>query len=118
MDTVTILLSSFVLSITGLFVFIWSLRKRLFDTTSAAANVIFSTGEISRGEEPSATPQQRAGLALRVPTDTHHNLTAEQEAALKTELAERVEADRSTAFVSFVFLSCAVVWLVAGSLAG
>jgi cbb3-type cytochrome oxidase maturation protein len=56
MDTVAILLSSFVLSITGLFVFIWSLRKRLFDTTSAAANVIFSTGEIGRGEEPSATP--------------------------------------------------------------
>jgi cytochrome c oxidase cbb3-type subunit 1 len=118
MDTVTILLSSFVLSITGLFVFIWSLRKRLFDTTSAAANVIFSTGEIGRGEEPSATPQQRAGLALRVSNDTHQELTGEQEAALKTELAERVEADRSTAFVSFVFLSCAVVWLVAGSLAG
>jgi cytochrome c oxidase cbb3-type subunit 1 len=118
MDTVTILLSSFVLSITGLFIFIWSLRKRLFDTTSAAANVIFSTGEIGRGEEPSATPRQRAGLALRVPTDTHHDLTVEQEAALKTELAERVEADRSSAFISFVFLSCAVVWLVAGSLAG
>ena len=118
MDTVTILLSSFVLSITGLFVFIWSLRKRLFETTSTAANVIFSTGEIGRGEEPSATPQQRAGLALRVSNDTHQELTGEQEAALKTELAERVEADRSTAFVSFVFLSCAVVWLVAGSLAG
>ncbi|RFP19404.1 MULTISPECIES: cbb3-type cytochrome c oxidase subunit I [unclassified Duganella] len=118
MDTVTILLSSFILSLTGLFVFIWSLRKRLFDTTSAAANVIFSPGEIGRGEEPSATAAQRAGLALRVSGDAHVELTPAQEATLQRDLAERIEEDRSTAFVSFVFLSCAVVWLVVGSLAG
>lgn len=118
MDTVTILLSSFVLSITGLFVFIWSLRKRLFDTTAAAANVIFSKGEIGRGEEPSATAEQLAGLRLKVPGQTSPVLSAAQEADLQRELQERVEADRSTAFVSFVFLSCAVVWLVVGSLAG
>ncbi|NGZ87163.1 cbb3-type cytochrome c oxidase subunit I [Duganella aceris] len=118
MDTVTILLSSFVLSITGLFIFIWSLRKRLFDTSSAAATLIFSPGEIGRGEEPSATPAQLAGLAKRVPSDTHATLTAEQEAELARELALRTDADKSTAFVSFVFLSCAVVWLIVGSLAG
>ena len=118
MDTVTILLSSFILSITGLFVFIWSLRKRLFDTSSAAATLIFSPGEIGRGEEPSATPAQRAGLALRVPKDTHVALTAAQESELQRELALRNDADQSTAFVSFVFLSCAVVWLIVGSLAG
>lgn len=118
MDTVTILLSSFILSITGLFVFIWSLRKRLFDTSSAAATLIFSPGEIGRGEEPSATPSQRAGLALRVPNDTHVALTADQETELQRELALRTDADKSTAFVSFVFLSCAVVWLIVGSLAG
>jgi len=118
MDTVTILLSSFILSITGLFVFIWSLRKRLFDTSSAAATLIFSPGEIGRGEEPSATPAQRAGLALRVPKDTHVALTADQESELQRELALRTDADQSTAFVSFVFLSCAVVWLIVGSLAG
>jgi cytochrome c oxidase cbb3-type subunit 1 len=118
MDTVTILLSSFILSITGLFVFIWSLRKRLFDTSSAAATLIFSPGEIGRGEEPSATPAQRAGLALRVPGDTHVALTDQQETELQRELALRNDADKSTAFVSFVFLSCAVVWLIVGSLAG
>jgi cytochrome c oxidase cbb3-type subunit 1 len=118
MDTVTILLSSFILSITGLFVFIWSLRKRLFDTSSAAATLIFSPGEIGRGEEPSATPAQRAGLALRVPSDTHVALTDQQETELQRELALRNDADKSTAFVSFVFLSCAVVWLIVGSLAG
>ena len=118
MNTVTILLSSFILSITGLLVFIWSLRKRLFDTDAAAANVIFSTGEIGRGEEPAATAAQRAGLAQAVAADTHAALDDDQEALLKQELAERAEADKSSAFVCFVFLSCAVVWLIAGSLAG
>ncbi|MRW85441.1 hypothetical protein GJ698_15250 [Pseudoduganella sp. FT26W] len=114
MNTVAILLSSFVLSITGLFVFIWSLRKRLFEPTSAAANVIFSSGEIGQGEDPSATPAQRAALVhpRRAP------LSAAEDAQLQEELAARVEADRSTSLVSFVFLSAAVVWLVAGSLAG
>src|SRR3546814_10523638 len=34
------------------------------------------------------------------------------------ELAERVQADRSTAYVTFVFLACAVVWLIFASSAG
>jgi cytochrome c oxidase cbb3-type subunit 1 len=34
------------------------------------------------------------------------------------ELAERVEADRSSAFVTFVFLACAVVWLLVATAAG
>lgn len=118
MDTVTLLLSSFVLSITGLFVFIWSLRKRLFDPTSAAANVIFSSGEVGQGEEPAATSAQRAGLALPPAGPSTTPLTSEQQATLQQELAERAAADRSSALVCFVFLSCAVVWLVAGSLAG
>src|SRR5471032_2368609 len=118
MNTVTILLSSFILSITGLFIFIWSLRKRLFDNTAAAAYVIFSDGEIGRGEEPAATAAQLEGMRQQVPGQARAVLTAAQETTLARELEERVEADRSTAFVSFVFLSCAVVWLVVGSLAG
>jgi cytochrome c oxidase cbb3-type subunit I len=116
MDTVTILLSSFVLSITGLFIFIWSLRKRLFDTDAAAAHVIFSSGEIGQGEEPSATALQRAGLQQRAGPSAR--LDAGQQARLDQELAERAVADRSSAFVAFVFLSCAIVWLIVASLAG
>lgn len=117
MDTVSLLLSAFVLSVTGLFVFIWSLRKRLFELDPAAANVIFSEGEIGLGEEPAATAAQQAGL-------THSSLRAlpkldeVQKEALALELRERVAADRSSAFVVFIFLSCAVVWLVVASLAG
>ncbi|HJV51618.1 MAG TPA: hypothetical protein VJ652_09170, partial [Noviherbaspirillum sp.] len=117
MDTATILLSSFVLSITGLFFFIWSLRKKLFDNNPAAAHVIFSPGEVGRIEEPAADAAQRAGLqdatTTRLPV-----LDAAQEANLSKELTERIEADKSTAFVAFVFLACAVVWLIVASSAG
>ena len=118
MDTVTILLSSFVLSVTGLLVFIWSLRKRMFDPDSAAAHVIFSTGELGHGEEPAANAAQRAGLARPVPGETKPVLNAQQHAEQQRELAERVEADRSSALVTFVFLACAMVWLIVASLAG
>lgn len=118
MDTVTLLLSSFILSVTGLLIFIWSLRKRLFNASSVAANVIFSPGEIGRGEEPALSPEKRAAMDKAVPGEIKPVLTAEQEAALHKDLAERVEADNSSAFVTFVFLSCAVVWLIVASLAG
>ncbi|WP_052452050.1 cbb3-type cytochrome c oxidase subunit I [Noviherbaspirillum autotrophicum] len=118
MDTVTILLSSFVLSITGLFVFIWSLRKKLFDDSPAAAQVIFSPGEIGRIEEPAADAAQRAGLQDAASAHGRPTLDAAQEAALAKELDERIDADKSTAFVAFVFLACAVVWLLVASTAG
>lgn len=118
MDTVTILLSSFILSVTGLLVFIWSLRKRMFDNDAAAAHVIFSTGELGHGEEPAANAAQRAGLAQPVPGEVKPVLNPEQHAARQQELAERIEADRSSAFVTFVFLACAMAWLIVASLAG
>lgn len=118
MDTVTILLSSFVLSITGLFVFIWSLRKKLFDDSPAAAQVIFSRGEIGRIEEPAADAAQRASLQDAASVHGRPTLDAAQEAILSKELDERIDADKSTAFVAFVFLACAVAWLLVASAAG
>jgi len=120
MDTITILLFSFVLSVTGLFVFIWSLRKKLFDDNPEAARVIFSEGEIGTVEEPAATAAQRARLQGTVDAGpaAAEAATPAASAALQAELQERLQADRSTAFVAFVFLSCAVVWLVLASLAG
>lgn len=118
MDTVAILLSSFILSITGLFVFIWSLRKRFFDNDPAAAKVIFSAGEIGRIEEPAADAAQRAGLQNTAYVSDEPALNAAQEAELAKELAERIEADKSTALIAFVFFSCAVAWLIVASIAG
>lgn len=118
MDTITILLFSFVLSVTGLFVFIWSLRKRLFDENPEAAKVIFSDGEIGMVEEPAATAAQRSGLQRTVDAAPRPAEAPVDAAVLAQQLKDRVEADRSTAFVAFVFLSCAVVWLVLASAAG
>jgi cytochrome c oxidase cbb3-type subunit 1 len=110
---------AFILSVTGLFVFIWSLRKNLFDENPAAANVIFSEGEIGQVEEPSATPEQRRALQSTVTASSPAAVNDPEKAAiLELELAERLEADRSTSFVTFVFLSCAIVWLIFASSAG
>ncbi len=118
MNTTLILLLTFVLSVTGLFVFIWSLRHHLFDDNPAAANVIFSEGEIGKVEEPSATAAQQRAMQQTVDA-THAPAQAPANDALaRQELADRVQADRSSAWVVFVFLSCAIVWLVFASLAG
>ncbi|WP_417275920.1 cbb3-type cytochrome c oxidase subunit I [Castellaniella sp.] len=118
MDTVTVLLMTFILSVTGLGVFIWSLRRNMFDDNPAAAGVIFSTGEIGHVEDPSATPEQRAGLQQIVTEGGKAIIDPSLASKLKAELAERMEADQSTAYVTFVFLSCAIVWLVAASTFG
>lgn len=118
MDTLTILLSSFVISITGLFVFIWSLRKKFFDENPAAAKVIFSESEIGSVEEPAANPAQRVALQESVNAAGKPVFSGAQAAVLEQALAERIQADKSTAFVAFVFLSCAVAWLIVASLAG
>ncbi|SDE04818.1 cytochrome oxidase maturation protein, cbb3-type, partial [Cupriavidus sp. YR651] len=52
MSTITILLSAFVLSMIGLFAFIWTQRRGLFDRDPKAAEVIFAPGEIGSVEDP------------------------------------------------------------------
>src|SRR3546814_14739252 len=66
METITILLLTFIISVTGLFVFIWSLRKHLFDDNPAAARVIFSEGEIGQVEEPALTEDRRQAMQAAI----------------------------------------------------
>ena len=115
MNTVSILLLAFILSVTGLFVFIWSLRRNFFDHSPAASREIFSKGEIGQVDDPSATPEQRQALQEEMGRKT---ISAEDRQALSLELAERVEADRSSAKVTFILLACSVFWLIFASTAG
>ncbi|HEY4075108.1 MAG TPA: cbb3-type cytochrome c oxidase subunit I [Herbaspirillum sp.] len=108
MNPTALLLATFILSIVGLFTFIWSLRKGLFDTHVSAAQVIFASGEIGSGEEPAADARGRTEL------QRHERRTAVSAA----ELAARSLADRSSALPALILLSCAVVWLVVASGAG
>ncbi len=118
MNTISVLLLTFILSVTGLFVFIWSLRRRLFDDNPEAANVIFSEGEIGKIEEPAATSAQHQALQRTVDASHAPLDTSGKAAQLNAELAARLEADQSTKMIVFVFLSCAVVWLLIASTAG
>jgi cytochrome c oxidase cbb3-type subunit I len=114
MNTVTILLSAFVLSVVALLVFIWTQRRGLLDDNPDAARVIFQPGEEGRVEDPAAraadTPAlQRVSDAARGEAAT---------AASTADLARRAQADASTAPVVFFFLCSAVVWLLVASAAG
>ena len=113
MDPIPILLSSFIISIAALTLFIWSLRRGLFDREGRGADVIFGRNEIGHAEDPAAPPREQAQLQALVDrqTGSHDGSDAE-------ELAERTAADRSTATVTFIFFFCAVVWLVVASVAG
>ncbi|MHC9086491.1 cbb3-type cytochrome c oxidase subunit I [Luteimonas sp. RIT-PG2_3] len=102
MNPIALLLATFVLSVAGLFAFIWSLRKGLFDAESTGAGTIFSAGEIGRLNDPAAGVSRHA---------------AEHQDE-RDELAARAAADRATAVPVFVLFTFAVVWLLVGSSAG
>ena len=107
------LLGAFLLSIIGLFVFIWSLRKGLLVENPRAASVIFAPGEIGKVDDPALTDAKRGQMqvaAIESEADMH--------AADPDELLHRVESDSSTAFPVFMFIAFACFWLVLGSVAG
>ncbi len=107
------LLGAFLLSIIGLFVFIWSLRKGLLVENPKAASVIFARGEIGRVDDPALTDATRGKMqvaAIESEADLH--------AVDSDELLHRVESDSSTAFPVFMFIAFACFWLVLGSVAG
>ncbi|HKB55511.1 MAG TPA: cbb3-type cytochrome c oxidase subunit I [Ramlibacter sp.] len=106
------LLGAFLLSILGLFVFIWSLRQGLLVENPKAASMIFARGEVGRVDDPAlAHDGHRSFQQAATPGATAHPVDA-------AELNDRIEADRSTAFPVFMFIAFACLWLVLGSLAG
>jgi cytochrome c oxidase cbb3-type subunit 1 len=113
MNPTALLLATFVLSIAGLFAFIWSLRKGLFELESTGARTIFSAGEVGQPEEPSASAEQKRSLDHV--TDTHPKRGEGMDA---TEIAAREAADRSSAFPALILIGSSVVWLIVASAAG
>jgi cytochrome c oxidase cbb3-type subunit 1 len=111
MSIPVLLLSSFLIAVTALLIFIWSLRKGLMDPDPAAARVIFAPGELGTAEEPSLAADRLHGLQQVL-----HAAPATRPSS--SELQVRLAADRSTALPAFVMLGCAVVWLLFASLAG
>ncbi len=91
MNTATLLLSSFLLAVTALLVFIWSLRKGFSDPDPEAAKVIFEPGEIGQ-RDLGPLPSKAEDI--------------------------RWAADRSTAAPVRLMLAFAVLWLLFASWAG
>ena len=107
------LLGAFLLSIIGLFVFIWSLRKGLLVENPRAASAIFARGEIGHIDDPALghAGQQRFQAAATEPGDSGHLPDAH-------EIEDRIAADRSSAFPVFMFIAFACMWLLFGGIAG
>ncbi|SDC55085.1 cytochrome c oxidase cbb3-type subunit 1, partial [Cupriavidus sp. YR651] len=110
MSTIAILLSAFVLSMIGLFAFIWSQRRGLFDRDPKAAEVIFAPGEIGSVEDPANDAARIARWQSAAP---HH-----AGSGASAELAQRARADASTAPLVFFLFCCAFAWLLVASAAG
>ena len=105
------LLGAFLLSIIGLFGFIWSLRKGLLVENPAAASVIFARGEVGKIDDPALSGDEQQEMQAAVQTGTVLAVDA-------AEIADRVDADRSSAFPVFMFIAFACFWLLIGSFAG
>src|SRR5574338_1129005 len=107
------LLGAFLLSILGLFAFIWSLRKGLLVENPRGAGVIFARGEIGQVDDPAL-----ADPALRQLQDVSTAREGAPAGADAGELHDRIDADRSSAFPVFMFIAFACLWLLVGSAAG
>lgn len=113
MNISAILVSTYVISILGLFVFIWSLRKGGGQSRPNGGRVIFEPGEVGRIEDPAADSGERD--ALQAVSDAG-NANAHQPG--KADLAVRFEADRSTRAPVLLLLGTATLWLLIGSVFG
>jgi cytochrome c oxidase cbb3-type subunit 1 len=103
------LLGAFLLSIIGLFAFIWSLRKGLLVENPGAASVIFARGEVGRVDDPALNGDGQEAMQAAAGAVS---------AADAAELEDRVASDRSSAFPVFMFIAFACFWLLIGSVAG
>jgi cytochrome c oxidase cbb3-type subunit 1 len=108
-----ILLSAFIISIVALVFFIVAMVRGWFDPDSKGAEVIFAHDEIGQADDPAASPEAQRSLQAESPPGPAHFHAPDP-----GELDARAAADRSSNNVTFVFMSCAIVWLIAASLAG
>ena len=84
---------SFLISVLGLFMFIWAQMNGLMRAGSDASEVIFAKGEVGVTEEPSISAPERA--ALQYAASEEPDETSLQNLAGSAELEARIEQDRS-----------------------
>jgi cytochrome c oxidase cbb3-type subunit 1 len=110
---------SFLISVLGLFMFIWAQMNGLMRAGSDAASVIFAKGEIGLVEDPSLSATAQTTLQhVENKASGRTEDDAAQRTAISAELEARVEEDASSRAAAFAFLTSSIFWLVLGSLAG
>lgn len=109
-QAVALLLLTFLVSLSALMVFVWSMSRGFFGSGESGAGTIFAPGERGHVEDPALDAQGRRRL--------QDAMGAAPAAADAEELATRLDADRSSATPALVCLTLAMVWLVWGSVFG
>jgi cytochrome c oxidase cbb3-type subunit I len=111
---------SFLVSVLGLFMFIWAQTQGLMRAGPDAAQVIFEKGEVGVVEEPSISSRQRVELQKieSNSVDTSFRADSTGMATASPELEARTAQDRSSRAAAFAFLTSSILWLVLGSIAG
>ena len=101
-STVISLLGAFLLSILGMFVFVWSLRKGSLKENPYDLSVIFALGEVGQVDDPALLQGGQKSLQQAVKKGA-----IETDIADPAELQGRMLLDQSTAFPVLMFISFA-----------
>jgi cytochrome c oxidase cbb3-type subunit 1 len=111
---------SFLISVLGLFMFIWALTQGLMRAGPGAAQVIFEKGEVGVVEEPAISSRRRIALQEieSNSVDTYFSADSKGIAPASPELEAREAQDKSSRAAAFAFLTSSILWLVLGSAAG
>jgi cytochrome c oxidase cbb3-type subunit I len=111
---------SFLISVLGLFMFIWAQTRGLMQAGPNAAQVIFAKDEVGMVEEPSISSRQRDVLQQieSRSAGTFAHAAAKGMPAASPEFEAREDQDRSSRAAAFAFLASSILWLILGSLAG
>ncbi|CAG9232948.1 cbb3-type cytochrome c oxidase subunit I [Burkholderia vietnamiensis] len=113
----TLLALSFLISVLGLFLFLWAQMNGLMRAGPDAAEVIFAAGEVGQTEDPALSAPHRAALQQAAVHGAQAG-AADHSPALSRELEARAQQDASSRGPAFVFVCSSVFWLLLGSVAG
>ena len=104
-----ILTLTFGFSVLGLMIFVWSMSKSFFGSTSAnGADVIFGEHEIGLVEDPS----------VHSAAELQHDMGETDAGLTVQEIKDRQMADSSSALPAFAWVIGSVFWLILASIAG
>jgi cytochrome c oxidase cbb3-type subunit I len=110
---------SFLISILGLFLFIWAQTQGLMRAGPEAAQVIFAADELGVVEDPAAPAHRLAALqVVESAAEGRSGVAGGGHGLASATLEARLQQDRSSRVPAFAFLTSSIVWLVLGSLAG